>query len=233
MLLWPMLPATAAAGTTSVEPAACSRVSVQSTSVSPGAVAPGAEGPGKLLPYTGQHVAGLCSQAVAKCEWTAFASACGMVLCALLFVCTCMQYCCVKCSCSVDIMHNVGECQLHEHRTGDSSYVPCSGTLLLYAMLKLLHDVISFDLLLPSVKLDMTTLCADVAYCMCVDEHEVGNNPSCIVKGTWLSAELQTWSSLVKHTTKYQVHVFNAGAPFRLHCRSLPTCSANDVQGWT
>ena len=41
-LSWPMLPAMARAGTSSVEPAACSRVGMQSVSASPGAVAPGA-----------------------------------------------------------------------------------------------------------------------------------------------------------------------------------------------
>ena len=46
---------------------------------------------------------------------------------------------------------------------------------------------------------------------MRVDEREVGNNPSRIVEGTWLSAELQTWGGPVQQTTEYQVHVFKAG----------------------
>ena len=65
-LLRPMLPAMAPAGTTLVEPAACSGVGVQSASVGPGAVASGAEGPHNLLPCMGQHVASLCNQAVAN-----------------------------------------------------------------------------------------------------------------------------------------------------------------------
>ena len=109
MLLQPMLPAMALAGMMSVEPAACSRVSVQLASVSPGAVVPGAEGLDNLLPYTGQHVAGLCNQAVANREQAAFTSAIGKVLLALQFACACMQYCCVKCSHSVDIMHNISK----------------------------------------------------------------------------------------------------------------------------
>ena len=69
----------------------------------------------------------------------------------------CVQYRCVECSRSVDVAHNFGERTPQEHRTGDGSYVPCSGTLLLYAMPKLLHDATSFDLLLPSVELDKAT----------------------------------------------------------------------------
>ena len=60
MLPQPMLPAMALAGMTLVEPAACSRVSMQSASAHPGAVVPGVEGPPNLAPYTGQHLAGLC-----------------------------------------------------------------------------------------------------------------------------------------------------------------------------
>ena len=61
----PMLPAAALAGTTSVKPVAC-RVGVQSASAHPGAVVPGVEGLPNLAPHTGQHVAGLCHQAVAN-----------------------------------------------------------------------------------------------------------------------------------------------------------------------
>ena len=68
----------------------------------------------------------------------------------------------------MDIMHNFSECMPQEHRTGDSSYTPCNGTLLLYAMPKLKHNVVDFSLLLPSVKLDMTTISADMAFHMCV-----------------------------------------------------------------
>jgi len=111
----------------------------------------------------------------------------------------------------VDVAHNFSEHMLHEHRTGDGSYMPCSGTLLPYAMPKLLHNAASFDLLPPGVELDKATLRADVAYCVRVDEREVGNNPSRIVEGTWLGAELQTWGGPVQQTTRYQVRVFKAG----------------------
>ena len=124
---------------------------------------PGAEGLRSLLPYTGRHVASLCDQAMANCEAHALASACRKVLRASLFPRACVQYRCIECSCSVDVAHNFGERMPQEHRTGDGSYMPCGGTLLPYAMPKLLHDATSFDLLPPSVELDKTTLRADVA----------------------------------------------------------------------
>ena len=105
-LPWPMLLAMAQAGTTSVELAACSRVSVQSVSASPGAVAPGAEGLCNLLPYTGRHIASLCDQAVANHKAHAYASAHNMELLESLFPCACVQYCCIECSRSMDIAHN-------------------------------------------------------------------------------------------------------------------------------
>ena len=111
----------------------------------------------------------------------------------------------------MDIAHNFGERTPQEHRTGDGSYMPCSGTLLPYTMPKLLHDATSFDLLPPGVELDISTLRADVAHCVRVDEREVGNNPLRIVEGMWLGAELQTWGGPVQHATKYQVCVFKAG----------------------
>ena len=204
-LPWPMLPNTAPAGTRSVEPAVCGRVDVWSASVSPGAVAPGAEGPDNLLPYTGQHVAGLCNQAMANCAKTALADACSKILPALLFACACVH------STAASNAHAAWTSRTtsarapaaRAHRTGDGSYVPCSGTLLLYAMPKLLHDATSFDLLPPGVELDMTTLRADVACCVCVDERKVGNNPSRIVEGMWLGAELQTRGGPVEQTTKW------------------------------
>ena len=179
----------------------------------PGVVVPHAEGPGNLLHYTGQHVAGLCSQAVANRERTASASAGGKVLLALPFARACVQYRCVKCSRSVDVAPT-SAAPAHEHRTGDGSNVPCSGTLLPYAMPKLLHDATSFDLLPPGVELNKATLRADVACCVRVDERKVGNNPSRVVEGAWLGAELQTWGGLVEHTTKYQVCVCSAGVIF-------------------
>ena len=103
----------------SVEPAVCSTVSVQSASATPSVVASEAEGPHNLLPYTGQHVAGLCNQAVPNRQ----RSKLGLDV---PFPCTCMQYCCVECLCSVDVTHNFGECTPQEHMTGDGSYVPCS-----------------------------------------------------------------------------------------------------------
>ena len=151
---------------------------MQSASASPGAVAPGAEGPRNLLPYTGRHVAGLCDQAVANREAHAAADARDMVLLESPFPRACVQYRCVECSRSVDVAHNFGERMPHEHRTGDGSYMPCSGTLLPYAMPKLLHNAASFDLLPPGVELDKTTLRADVAYCVRVDELEDPNSPA-------------------------------------------------------
>ena len=117
---------------------------------------------------------------------------------------------------------------LHEHRTGDGSYMPCSGTLLPYAMLKLLHNAASFDLLPPGVKLDKMTLRADVAYCVRIDEVADPDLPidrkQCIVEGTWLSAELQMWGStpqFQQHTTKYQVRVFKAGVDLNMPSDSM------------
>ena len=84
----------------------------------------------------------------------------------------CVQFRCVECSRSVDVAHNFGERTPQEHRTGDGSCVPCSGTLVPYAMPKLLHDATSFDLLPPGVELDISTLRADVAYCVRVDQRQ-------------------------------------------------------------
>ena len=70
----------------------------------------------------------------------------------------------VECSHSVDVAHNFGERKPQEHRAGDGSYAPCSGTLLPYAMPMLLHNAAGFRLLPPGVELEKTTLCADVAY---------------------------------------------------------------------
>ena len=146
------------AGTRSVEPAACNGVNVQLASAKPGAVAPGAEGLHNLLPLTGQHVAGLCNQAMANCAHADSSGHGKLNRELLLFQCTCVQYRCVECSRSVDIAHNFGERMLQEHRTGDGRYAPCNGTLLLYAMLKLSHDATDFSLLLPGVELNMVTL---------------------------------------------------------------------------
>ena len=99
MLPQPMLLAMARAGMTAVKPAVCSRVSVQLATVSPGAVVPGAEGLHNLLPYTGQHVASLCSQAVPDQQHSKL----GLDV---LFLCACVQYHCVKCAHSVDVVHN-------------------------------------------------------------------------------------------------------------------------------
>ena len=115
----------------------------------------------------------------------------------------------------MDVAHNFGERMLHKHRTGDGSYMPCSSTLLLYAMPKLLHNAASFDLLLPGVKLNKMTLRADVAYCMRANKLK-DPDISCskwwrIVEGTWLSTELLMWGGPVDDSTKYQVCVFKAG----------------------
>jgi hypothetical protein len=128
-------------------------------------VAPGAEGLCNLLPYTGQHVAGLCNQAVANRQ--SWQNRLGFNV---PFLCACMQYCCVECSRSVDITHNFGKCTPQEHRMGDGSYAPCSSMLLLYAMLKLTHNAVDFSLLPPSIELDKATLRANMAYCVRVDE---------------------------------------------------------------
>ena len=211
----PMLPNTTAS-TRPVEPAACNGVDVQLASAKPGAVAPGTEGPHNLLPHTGQHAAGLCDQAVANRAARASASAQGKGLLAFPFPRACVQYRCVECSCSVDVAHNFSGCMPQEHRTGDGSYVPCSGTLLPYAMPKLLHDATSFDLLPPGVELDKTTLRADVAYCVRVDEL-TNTNISCnrqqrVVEGTWLGAELLAWGGPVDNTMhRDEVRVFKAG----------------------
>ena len=229
----PMLPATATAGTTSVGPAACSRVSMQSVSASPGAVAPGAEGLCNLLPYTGQHIASLCSQAVTNHKAHAAADAHNMVLLESLFPHACMQCHCVKCLCSVDVTHNFSKCMLHEHRTGDGSYMPCSSTLQLYAMLKLLHNVASFDLLQPSVELNKMTLHADVAYCMHINELEDScNRQQCIVEGTWLSTELLTWGGPVDNSTRYEVCVFKAGVNLYMPSDSTQLTMPNKEQLW-
>ena len=182
-------------------------------------VAPGAEGLCNLLPYTGRHIASLCNQAIANREVHAATDACDMVLLESLFPCACVQYRCVKCSRSMDVAHNFGERMPHKHRTGDGSYMPCSSTLLPYAMWKLLHNAASFDLLPPGVELDKTTLRADVAYCVRVDEL-TDPNISCgrwqrTVEGTWLGAELLTWGSPVDNSTTYEVRVFKAA-----RCRS-------------
>ena len=214
----PMLPATAPAGTTSIKPAACSEVGVQSASASPGVVVSDAEGPHNLLPYTGQHVAGLCNQAVPNRRQSKLGLS-------VPFPRACVQYRCVKCSRSVDVAHNFGERTPQEHRTGDGSYVPCSGTFLPYVMPKLLHDATSFDLLPPGVKLDKTTLRVDVAYCVRVDARKNGYSYAQvqegragphIVEGMWLGAELLAWEELLAvesgfETDQYQVRVYKAG----------------------
>jgi hypothetical protein len=225
-----MLPATAPAGTTSIEPAACSGVGVQSVSASPGAVAPGAEGPRNLLPYTGRHVAGLCDQAIANREAHAAADAHDMVLLEPPFPRACVQYRCIECSRSVDVAHSFGERTPQEHRTGDGSYAPCSGTLLPYAMPKLTHNAVDFSLLPPGVELDLTTISADVAYRVRVEAREqtftssselsysCGAKPALVlgvanvVEGTWLGAELLAWSGpSMQNTATYQVRVFKIG----------------------
>ena len=138
-----------------------------------------------------------------------------MELLEFLFPRTCVQYRCAECSHSVDVAHNFGECMPHEHRTGDGSYMPCSGTLLPYAVPKLLHNAASFNLLPPSVELNKTTLRADVAYCVHIDELKDPDIPCGkwrrIVKGMWLGAELLMWGSPVDNSTMYQVRVFKAG----------------------
>ena len=134
-----------------------------------------------------------------------------------------MQYRYVKCSRSVDVAHNFGERTPQEHRTGDSSYAPCSGTLLLYyAIPKLTHNAVDFSLLPPGVKLDMTTISADVAHRVCVKAHEqtfasapqvaFSSAPALVlgvahvVEGTWLSAKLLAWGGpSVENTRTYQV----------------------------
>ena len=92
-------------------------------------------------------------------------------------------------------------------------------------MLKLLHDVTSFDLLPPGVELDRTTLRVDVAYCVHVNTREVdcsyvktlhGCASLHIVEGMWLSAELLAWEELLaveggRGPKKYQVCVYKAG----------------------
>ena len=141
------------------------------------------------------------------------------------FPCACVQYRCVKCSHSVDVTHNFGEHTPQEHKTGDGSYVPCSGTLLLYTMPKLLQDATSFDLLPPGVELDKTTLRVNMAYCVRVDACEdsysytqvrTGRAGPHIVKGAWLSAELLVWEEPLAveggcSPDKYQVHMYKAG----------------------
>ena len=97
----------------------------------------------------------------------------------------------------MDVAHNFGKRTLQEHRTGDGSYVPCSGTLLPYAMPKLLHDATGFDLLLPGVELDKATIRGGVLYCVHVDVCEEGCGPPHIVEGAWLSAELLAWQELL------------------------------------
>ena len=128
-----------------------------------------------------------------------------------------MQYRCFTCSRSVDIAHSFTERTPQEHRTGDGSYTPCSGTLfkLPYAMPKLMHNAVDFSLLPPGVELDMTTISADVVYRVRVDELK-NHNSSCdrrrrIVEGTWLGAELLTWGGPMDNITEYQVRVFKAG----------------------
>ena len=102
-----------------------------------------------MLPCTDQHVAGLCNQAVPNRRHS-------KLRLDVPFPRECVQYRCVECSRSVDVAHNFGERTLQEHRTGDGSYVPCSGTLLPYAMPKLLHDATGFDLLPPGTPSDGT-----------------------------------------------------------------------------
>ena len=107
-------------------------------------------------------------------------------------------------------------------------------TLLLYAMLKLLHDATSFDLLLPGIKLDKATLHADVAYCVHIDEvaDPTCRPKQCAVEGTWLSTELLTWGGLVHHTTTYEVHVFKAGVDLYTPSNSTQLTMADKEQLW-
>ena len=206
----PMLPSTTA-NTRSVKPA---ERDVQLASAKPGAVVPGAEGLHNLLPHTGQHVAGLCDQAMANCARVVFDKNGNLIKELLPFERVCVQYRCVECSRSVDVAHNFGEHTPQEHRTGDSIYAPCNGTLLLYAMPKLLHDATDFSLLLPGVELNMATLCVNMAYYMRVDEREVSTRVSEVVEGTWLGDELLAWTAKQRLTgqtgTQFQVHVFKA-----------------------
>ena len=125
------------------------------------------------------HVASLCNQAKPDQQLSRL----GLDM---LFLCTCVQYCCIKCSCSMDVAHNFSECMLHEHNTGDGSCMPCSGTLLLCAMLKLQHNVTSFDLLPPGIELNKATLHADVSYCMHINKVKNCSKQQCVVKGMWL-----------------------------------------------
>ena len=131
---------------------------MQLASAKPGAVVPGAEGLHNLLPLTGQHVAGLCNQAMANCACADSGGHGKLNRELLLFQHMCVQYHCIKCSCSVDVTHNFGEHTPQEHRMGNGSYAPCNGTLLPYAMPKLLHDATDFSLLPPGVELNMATL---------------------------------------------------------------------------
>ena len=83
-------------------------------------------------------------------------------------------------------------------------------------MPKLLHDATDFSLLLPSVELDMATLCVDMPYRMRIDECEVSTRVSKVVEGTWLGAELLAWTAKQWLTgltgTQFQVRVFKTGA---------------------
>ena len=205
----PMLPATALAGTTLVELVACSGAGVQSASARPGAVAPGVEGPPNLAPYTGQHVAGLCHQAVANQAARSRDQT-------LPFERACVQYRCVECSRSVDVAHNFGERTPQEHRTGDGSYAPCNGTLLPYAMPKLTHNAVDFSVLPPGVEPEAReqtfTSSSEMSF-------SFGLKPALVlgvahvVEGTWLGAQLLAWSGPSMQSTRtYQVRVFKIGA---------------------
>ena len=150
-------------------------------------------------------MAGLCHQAAANCACVVHDEDSSLIKELLLFERACMQYRCLECSRSVDVAHNFGERTPQEHRTGDGSYTPCSGTLLLYAMLKLTHNAVDFSLLPPGVELDLTTISADVAYRVCVEAREqhftssselsfsLGAKPALIlgrahvVEGMWLA----------------------------------------------
>ena len=136
----------------------------------------------------------------------------------------------------MDVAHNFGECTPQEHRTGDGSYVPCSGTLLPYAMPKLLHDATAFDLLPPSVELNKMTICGGMLYCVHVDMHEEGCGLPHIVEGMWLSAELLVWQELLVMECGYHspdkclVHMFKAGLDLNMPSDSTQLTIPNKEQ---